>query len=119
MEGSSRPESRNPPNLLRLRAELTIDQMRAYVMDAFTPEMVGGALDAALEGAVARLPNSIASEVDAAVRDTVQKAVREAINPYTLHAEIAKSIRPTLLRVIAREYMRAATRAEKEGNADA
>jgi hypothetical protein len=102
------------PNLLKLRAELVVDQMRAYVMEAFRPEQVEGIVEDALARAFHALPASIQGDVDEAVREAVRRIVKQAASNYGMEERLAKAIRPALLRAIGNEYLEAADRAARE-----
>ena len=103
-------------DFVRLRATLCLEDMRAYVMQAFTPKEVEPIVEAALAEALLNLPAQIKREATAGINEAVTKSIKEAINPWRLQEELTKKLRPILLRAIADSYREAAEYYEREKN---
>ena len=94
----------NAPNLLRMTASLKIEEMRAYVAQAFTPEQVTQIVDHAFDEAVRQFPEHVRQEVERAVREVAQQSVKRALSSWTIEEEVRKALAPHLLTAVASAF---------------
>lgn len=85
-----------PRDFVKFSVDLRLQEMRAYIMQAFTPEIVEAALERAFEDAKARFPEYLRNEIDGALRDLARSTAQGAVNRYTIRDEIEKVIGPAV-----------------------
>jgi hypothetical protein len=98
--------------MLRLKATLTVEEMRAYVMQAFSPEQVTLAVDYALDQAVNEFPAMVQQEMEKAMRELAKNAVRSAIEPWGMSDAMGK-MQPQLMRLASAAFNSSADLIEK------
>ena len=102
-----------PLDFVRFRVTLAMDEMRAYIVQAFTPKEIEPVVDAALERARAEFPAYMKQETDAAIREAVTEAIKSVARPWQMRHALEQELRPAILRALARGYAEAAAEAEK------
>lgn len=100
------------PNLLKLSIEARIRDMRAYIQQALTPQMVDGALDDAIARAMIDVPDHINNEVNAAVRDVCRSHVNAAFLGVRFDEKATNAIRAVVLRQLGESMLREADAAD-------
>ena len=90
-----------PRDFVQFSVDLRLAEMRAYIMQAFKPEVIDELLQSEFERATSRFPGWVRDEMEKALREAVQGAVQRSVNQWMLYDKLEEKLRPILLRAMA------------------
>lgn len=101
-------------DLLRLTLHARIEEMSAYIMNAFSPEQVKEVVDAAAERAIRDLPARMAEQADGAVRETARNAINRAFAGIVFDEAFMREVRLGVMRGLVAAATETLAREERQ-----